>query len=132
MIFFLIVKIVFFRGCIGTIEADQPTRAEEAIRNAIHAATMDPRFAPVEASELEALDVSVDLLRPPEPVADLDSIDPRRFGVIVSSAERRSVVLPNVEGVETAEGQLALARQKLGIGADEQVTLERFETDRFR
>ncbi|MFQ5893088.1 MAG: AmmeMemoRadiSam system protein A [Nitrospinota bacterium] len=131
-IFVCIKKDGKLRGCIGTIEADLPTRAEEAIRNAIHAATMDPRFAPVEASELEALDVSVHLLKPPEPVTDLASLEPGRFGIIASSAGRRSVVLPDIEGVDTVEGQLVLARQKLGIGPDDPVALERFETERFR
>ncbi len=131
-VFVSIKKEGKLRGCIGTIEPDRPTRAEEAIRNAIHAATMDPRFEPVEASELETLDVSVDLLRPTEPVADLAALDPQRFGIVVSSDEGRSVVLPGVHGVDTAERQLAIARKKLGVGPDEPVTLERFETERFR
>jgi AmmeMemoRadiSam system protein A len=131
-VFVSIKKDGKLRGCIGTVEPDRPTRAEEAIRNAIHAATMDPRFEPVEAAELETLDVSVHLLRPSEPVADLDTLNPRRFGIVVSSGKKRSVVLPGVQGVDTVERQLDIARQKLDIGPDEPVTLERFETERFR
>lgn len=130
-VFVSIKKDGKLRGCIGTIEPDRPNRAEEAIRNAIHAATMDPRFEPVEVSELETLDVSVDLLRPLESVADPSSLDPQRFGIVVSSAEGCSVVLPDIHGVDTVERQLAIARQKLGVGPDDPVTLERFETERF-
>src|SRR4051794_13158888 len=55
------------RGCIGTIEPACATVAEEIIRNAISAATRDPRFAPVAPDELSNLTYGVDVLSPPEP-----------------------------------------------------------------
>ena len=48
------------RGCIGTIEPQQPTVAQEVIQNAISAATRDPRFPPVQPEELEGLDIKVE------------------------------------------------------------------------
>ncbi len=119
------------RGCIGTVEAVRPNRAEETIRNAIHAATMDPRFPPVEVSELESLEVSVDVLCDPEPVSDPTLLDPARYGIIVKAGERRALLLPNIEGVDTPEKQVALARRKAGIAPDEAVELARFETKRY-
>lgn len=119
------------RGCIGTVDALRPNRAEEIIRNAIHAATMDPRFSPVEVPELESLEVSVDVLGEPEPVESLSELDPSRYGLIVKMGERRALLLPDIEGVDTVEKQVAMARRKAGITPEEPVELARFETKRY-
>jgi len=74
------------RGCIGTIEPAQDCLASEVILNAISAATRDPRFPAIVASELVDLDIKVDVLTEPEPVTRLDELDPKRYGVIVESA----------------------------------------------
>ncbi|MBN2248285.1 MAG: AmmeMemoRadiSam system protein A [Coriobacteriia bacterium] len=118
------------RGCIGTIAPTAPTLAEEIAHNAIQAATADPRFPPLTTAELEDLDISVDVLHEPEP-ATLEDLDPRSWGVIVSADWRRGLLLPDLEGVDTVEQQVAIARQKAGIGAAERVRLERFKVDRY-
>lgn len=119
------------RGCIGTIEPTQPNIAEEVIQNAISAATRDPRFPPVRPAELDGLVINVDVLTPAEPIAGPEQLDPRRYGVIVESAWRRGLLLPDLEGVDTAEQQIDIARRKAGIGRNEQMTLYRFEVKRF-
>ncbi len=119
------------RGCIGTIEPASPDVASEVIRNAISAATRDPRFPPVQASELDELEISVDVLLPPEPIESIDELDPKRYGVIVQSGWRRGLLLPDLEGVDTAEYQVAIARRKAGIGPSEPVELYRFEVVRY-
>jgi AMMECR1 domain-containing protein len=43
------------RGCIGTVEPEHGTLAEEIIANAVKAATRDPRFLPVSGDELPSL-----------------------------------------------------------------------------
>ncbi len=131
-VFVSLKKAGRLRGCIGTVEATRPSRAEEIIRNAVHAATMDPRFDPLQEEEFKELEVSVDLLDEPETVEDQEDLDPRRFGLIVSAGDRRALLLPEIEGVETAQQQLELALKKAGIGPDEPVTLQRFETRRYR
>ncbi|MDH7571716.1 MAG: AmmeMemoRadiSam system protein A, partial [Armatimonadota bacterium] len=83
------------RGCIGTIEPVCPSLAEEVIRNAIAAATRDPRFPPVRPDELDTLEISVDVLNPPEPVASLADFDPRRYGMIVQAGAHRGLLLPD-------------------------------------
>ncbi|MHB1450553.1 MAG: AmmeMemoRadiSam system protein A [Coriobacteriia bacterium] len=118
------------RGCIGTIAPTAPTLAEEIVHNAIQAATADPRFPPLAADELDDLEISVDVLQEPEP-ADLSDLDPATWGVIVSADWRRGLLLPDLEGVDTVEQQVAIARQKAGIGPDERVRLERFKVDRY-
>lgn len=121
------------RGCIGTIEPAKETLAEEIIVNAIHAATRDPRFEPVSAEELPTLRYSVDVLEPPEP-ARFEDLDPVEYGVIVEDqiGARRGLLLPNIEGIETADQQVQIAARKAGIRPDTPLRLQRFRVRRFR
>lgn len=119
------------RGCIGTIEPTQPNLAAEVIHNAIMAATEDPRFPPVGAGELADLEISVDVLSPSEPVSSTADLDPKKYGVIVSSGYRRGLLLPDLEGVDTADCQVDIARRKAGIGRNEPVQLSRFRVERY-
>lgn len=119
------------RGCIGTIEATTTCVADEIIRNGIAAASEDPRFPPVQAVELDYLSYSVDVLFPAQPIASPAELDPDRFGVIVTKGWRRGLLLPHLEGVDTVEQQLSIAKQKAGIDpSDDDVSLERFEVIR--
>ncbi|MFA4904968.1 MAG: AmmeMemoRadiSam system protein A [Candidatus Margulisiibacteriota bacterium] len=120
------------RGCIGTIASTTDNIAEEIIRNAIEASTRDPRFPPVINDELGELEISVDVLGEPEPAASIKDLDVKRFGVIVKSGQRRGLLLPNLEGVDTPEEQIAICRRKAGIGASEPVELFRFEVRRYK
>jgi AmmeMemoRadiSam system protein A len=121
------------RGCIGTIEPREPNLAREVIRNAISAATHDPRFLPVRPDELDDLTIKVDVLTEPEPVDGPGELDPRRYGVIVQSAKdsRRGLLLPDLEGVDTVDYQVEVARRKAGIGSHEPVKLYRFQVKRY-
>jgi AmmeMemoRadiSam system protein A len=119
------------RGCIGTFQPTEPTIANETVRNAISAATCDPRFPSVRADELDRIEYTVDVLTPPEPVKDMSSLDPRRYGVIVQAGARRGLLLPDLEGVDTVEYQVSIAMQKAGIPPGATVTLERFEVKRY-
>lgn len=119
------------RGCIGTIGPTRPTLAEEIVGNAIQAATGDPRFPSMTAAELNDLDIKVDVLHEPEPVTSLDELDPKVYGVIVARGNRRGLLLPDLEGVDDADTQVAIASQKAGIMAGEPVHLERFKVDRY-
>ncbi len=120
------------RGCIGTFEPHQPDVAEEVISNAISSATRDPRFPPVAPGELDDLDYSVDVLTAPEPVEDMEQLDPRVYGAIVECGYRRGLLLPDLEGVDTVEQQIYICRQKAGILPGEPVKLYRFRVRRFR
>jgi len=121
------------RGCIGTILPIQTNVAQEIIQNAISAATRDPRFSPVRPDELDGLDVKVDVLTTPEPISGPEELDPKRYGVIVQDGQgwRRGLLLPDLDGVDTVEYQVDIARRKAGIGPDEPVKLERFEVIRY-
>ena len=119
------------RGCIGTIEPVQPNVAQEIIHNAISAATRDPRFPPVRLDELDDLEISTDVLSESEAITSLDELDPRRYGVIVEKGYRRGLLLPNLEGVDTAEKQIDIALSKAWINKDEEYEIQRFEVVRY-
>ncbi|HVS81819.1 MAG TPA: AmmeMemoRadiSam system protein A [Pyrinomonadaceae bacterium] len=120
------------RGCIGTIEPEKDTLAEELIANAISAATRDTRFPPVREDELPGLKYSVDVLSQPELVR-LDDLDPHAYGVIVEdqSGVRRGLLLPNLEGIDTAARQVEIASRKAGIPPGTEIKLWRFRADRY-
>jgi AmmeMemoRadiSam system protein A/AmmeMemoRadiSam system protein B len=120
------------RGCIGTTAATQPSIAQEIIHNAIEAATQDPRFPAIEARELPYLEISVDVLSPYETIASVEDLDVKKYGVIVENRGRRGLLLPNLDGVETVEQQIAIAKKKAGIAPEEKATLYRFEVVRHQ
>ena len=118
------------RGCIGTIMATQKTLAEEILQNAISACSRDPRFDPVQVDELDDIEYSVDVLGEPERAFSVKEMNPKRYGVIVENGGRRGLLLPDLEGVDTVEEQIAIAKRKAGIRPEEKVTLWRFEVIR--
>ncbi len=120
------------RGCIGTLNPTKPTLANEIIANAVAAASSDPRFPPVAASELRVLLYEVDIVGALEAVAGEGDLDPEQYGVVVEAGGRRGVLLPAIEGVTSARQQVAIARAKALIRPSEAVTLHRFMVTRFR
>ncbi|MBI3391956.1 MAG: AmmeMemoRadiSam system protein A [Nitrospirae bacterium] len=118
------------RGCMGTAIPREENVAREIIANAVSAATRDPRFAPVRPEEVDALWISVDVLSNPEPVSDLGNLDPRRYGVIVRTGHRTGLLLPDLEGIDSADLQVSIARRKAGIGESEPAEILRFEVNR--
>lgn len=131
-VFVSIKKHEQLRGCIGTFEPTQPNVAEEIIHNAISAATRDPRFPPVNPDELRELSISVDLLTAPERVEGVEDLAPKTFGVIVERGWQRGLLLPDLEGIDTAEQQVEIACRKAGIDPGEPVTLYRFQVKRYK
>ena len=118
------------RGCIGTTSPTQPSVAWEIVRNAVSAGTRDPRFPALRKEELDTLEYSVDVLGQPQPVDSPAQLDPRRYGVIVTYGRKQGLLLPDLEGVDTVEQQVGIARQKGGIRPEDPYTLQRFEVVR--
>jgi AmmeMemoRadiSam system protein A len=116
------------RGCIGTLESTTSDVVAETARNAVLAAVQDPRFPPVAREELDSLRIEVSILMPQEVVPDASQLDPLRYGVIVrGESGRHGVLLPNIEGVDTAEEQITIACRKADIADGESIVLSRFE-----
>ena len=128
--FVSIHKFGGLRGCIGTIAPTKENLALEIIHNAVSAVSEDPRFEPVQKAELKYLDINVDVLGEPEKISSPAQLDVKKYGVIVQSGYKRGLLLPDLDGVDTVEQQLAIARRKGGIAPGQDVELFRFEVVR--
>jgi AmmeMemoRadiSam system protein A len=119
------------RGCMGTLEPAYADMAKEIVENAIAAAFRDPRFGPVSAEELVELSVSIDVVKGMVGVPSMSDLNPACYGVVVRHGIRRGLLLPGIEDITSVEQQVAIAREKGGIGEHEIVELYRFEVDRY-
>ena len=120
------------RGCIGTLEPRTDDLFYEIVQNAISAATHDPRFEPVTRDELEQLHISIDVLSDPEPTSP-ELLNPKKYGVIVTDGIRKGVLLPNLEGIDTVDAQIEIAKRKAGLNHlhNSKLTFMRFESIRY-
>ena len=83
------------RGCIGLMRFDVPLWIN--VREAAAAAALDdPRFLPVDESELPALELEVSVLDPPVPLPDPAGFVAGRHGIVVERGMRRALLLPQV------------------------------------
>jgi AmmeMemoRadiSam system protein A len=114
------------RGCMGTLEPQCEDLVRETMERAVVAAFDDPRFPPLEADELARCTIEVTVLGPLEP-ARFEDLDPARYGVEVRDAlGRRAVLLPGIQGIDTAEEQVEVTRRKAGIPEGAPIALRRF------
>jgi len=120
------------RGCIGRTEPIFGSLALEVADCAVAAATRDHRMPSVETRELTRLGIEISVLEPPEPIESASQLDPKRFGVVVSQGERRGVLLPEVEGVDTVDDQLRIAMRKGEISAHAPYRLQRFRVHKVK
>lgn len=82
------------RGCVGTIRARTPLYqavAEAAVSAALH----DPRFPPLEADELPALEIEISVLSPMFPL-EPGQVKPGEHGLLISDGYYRGLLLPQV------------------------------------
>ena len=89
------------RGCIGSLKPHRPL-IDDALANTTQAAFTDPRFAPLEPSELAALRLDVSILSHPRPIPAgseselVSALEPDRDGLILTAGKRRALFLPSV------------------------------------
>jgi AmmeMemoRadiSam system protein A len=83
------------RGCIGLMRFEVPLWRN--VRDAAAAAALDdPRFLPVDESELPALELEVSVLDPPVALLDPAGFVAGRHGIVVERGARRALLLPQV------------------------------------
>ncbi|HCL81503.1 MAG TPA: AMMECR1 domain-containing protein [Nitrospiraceae bacterium] len=132
-VFICLKKHGELRGCIGTFVPCEEKIYKEIVKNAVSAAMEDPRFPKVAENELPGIQYSVDVLSEPEKVEDISSLDPRKYGVIVTKGFRKGLLLPDLEGVNTVEEQLHITKMKAGINpADKDIEIFKFTVDRYK
>jgi uncharacterized protein len=89
------------RGCIGSLEARQPL-ASAVAQSAFSAAFRDPRFAPLQAHELDDISIEISVLYGMEPLPAssrgelLAALQPERDGLLLQEGQRRATFLPQV------------------------------------
>jgi AmmeMemoRadiSam system protein A len=112
------------RGCVGSLQRRRPLR-DDVQANAIAAAFRDPRFAPLEASELPKTSLEVSLLSPEERIeADseeqlITQLRPGIDGVILEYGHHRATLLPQVwQQLNDGRDFIAALKVKAGLAED--------------
>lgn len=107
------------RGCIGSLAPEEPLYLS-VHHNAINAAMHDPRFSPVQPSELTLIDIDVSLLSPIRPIPSIADFKLGQQGIILQKGMCRAVFLPEVaiEQNWTKEQMLSHLSMKAGLSAD--------------
>jgi len=107
------------RGCIGMMRFDAPVWLN--VRDsAVAAARDDPRFLPVDASELPDIDLEISILEPPRLIADPSEFVAGRDGIVVERGGCRGLLLPQV-AAEMGWGEAQMLEavcRKAGLRAD--------------
>lgn len=72
---------------------------------------------PIQKSELPNLVYTVSILGQPEQIRDIADLNPKKYGVIVSTPDhcKTGLLLPDLEGIDTVEKQIMIACQMAGI-----------------
>jgi AmmeMemoRadiSam system protein B/AmmeMemoRadiSam system protein A len=120
------------RGCIGSLEPEAPL-FQSVHDNAVHAASHDPRFTPVQAGELGSIHVDVSVLSPIRPIRSWTDFKIGKHGIIMTKGRRKAVYLPEVAPEQgwTVEETLASLSEKAGLPPDawkEGATFQVFES----
>lgn len=146
--FVTIVSNGNLRGCIGTYLPIKENIAEEIISNAIAAATEDCRFPSIEKEELPSLSYTVYILSEPEFIKDLKKLNPKKYGIIIRTVPispsgevvsddnfipKSSLLLPDLEGIDTIEKQIAITCQKGEIDPNiDKILIYRFTVEKYK
>jgi hypothetical protein len=123
------------RGCIGSIIAHQPL-INDLIDNAQKSAFNDPRFKPLEKSELEDLSIDISILSEPKPMTFKDEADllnqivPYKDGIIIRDGMYQAVYLPSV-WEELSDKELFLKSLKMKAGMSPEHFSKTFQAFRF-
>ncbi len=83
------------RGCIGTFRPQEPLwKVVQSM--AISAAIHDPRFHPVQADELAAIEIEISALTPLRVITDIEQIEVGTHGLYITRGPAGGVLLPQV------------------------------------
>ncbi|MBP7088841.1 MAG: AmmeMemoRadiSam system protein B [Candidatus Omnitrophica bacterium] len=119
-VFVTLNKDGHLRGCIGNIIGHKPLYL--GVRDmAIASAVEDPRFPPLNKSELPKINIEISVLSPLEKITDPDKIILGTHGVLVKKGFRSGVYLPQVAtetGWSKEEFMNSLCAQKAGFESE--------------
>lgn len=128
------------RGCIGMLEAVFPL-VEDVAENAFSAAFKDPRFPPVQKSEITELEIHLSILSKPEQLLFsseqdlLDQIQPQIDGLILQDDGHKGTFLPSVwDSLPDKQQFLHHLKNKAGLPAgywSDTIKVYRYTTEMF-
>lgn len=114
----------YLRGCVGALEPYQ-SLVEDVIEHAAAAAVQDYRFPPVQAKELQDIEIEISYLTQPKPLLydkpeELSRLlRPGIDGVVIRDGRSRATFLPQVwEKIPDPEEFLEELCMKMGAPAD--------------
>ncbi len=119
------------RGCIGQVVPIEQPLLDAVAHFACAAAFQDPRFTPISKAEWPEMVLEISLLNTPHPVKDIAVLDPKVDGIIVRSGAKLGLLLPDIDGVDNVDQQIAICCQKAGIHRSEEISLESFKVSKF-
>ena len=118
-VFVTLTKHDQLRGCIGQMDFSKPLW-ENCMRAAVSSALEDPRFPPVEPSELQDMNLEISVLEPPRPIRSVEEFDHLNHGIIISKGWRHGLFLPQVASEQGWDKQktLEMVCWKAGLPSD--------------
>ncbi len=139
--FVTLMKNGELRGCIGTLAAVRPLRADVKA-NAVAAAFRDPRFAPLRGTEFDTTSVEVSVLSASNPIVFDDEahllaqLRPGVDGVVLEYGRRRATFLPQVwDTIGEPRGFLEALKHKAGLPAGfwhPEVNISRYSVTKWK
>lgn len=116
-------------GCRGSLVARQASLGEEIRAAACSAASHDPRYRPMQLSDLKDFLVTVTLVERLESISDVSDLRPSE-GLVLTASGKTGVVLP-WEGKDP-HVRLEWAYKKAGVSIGSAVTLQKLIAQRWR
>ncbi len=119
-VFVTLKKYGQLRGCIGNFTPSIDL-AENIKEMALSAAFNDPRFTPLEKSELKDIEIEISVLSPMQKITNPDLIEVGKHGVYVKKGMRSGVYLPQVAtelGWSKEQFLNSLCEEKAGLNRD--------------
>ncbi len=83
------------RGCIGYLTSENAI-FDTVCDAAQQAAMNDPRFMPLNISEMEQINIEISVLTPPQSIRSYEDIIIGQHGLILEEPQHRGVLLPQV------------------------------------
>jgi hypothetical protein len=93
-VFVTVIKNRKVRGCYGSLDHQTDDFTAAVIFSLKEALRADPRYDPPGADEIEDCDIIVTVTSDLCPVAGIDEVDIRQYGVILEKGDMRTVIVP--------------------------------------
>ena len=124
------------RGCIGQMQGYSPL-ADTIVDMARSAAMEDPRFPPMNESELNDFRIEISVLTPMKDIQNPEEVIPGLHGLLISGRGRRGVLLPQVaarrnwDRTTFLENTCLKAGLPLSAWRDDDISIQTFTAEVF-